>query len=446
MFPSRSRAAASVLAGDVLLLPERRRAQKPGQLVLEDVELEVVQAPAVRLARRDQAGQRAVERSGSRWRGGGRSTSAPRPAGSPTACSSGARARGRGRRRLRRARLEAALRPARDGDRARATRARCAPIELPYAPDLIVIDVSFISLAKVLPAVLACAAERFDCLGAGQAAVRGRARTGRQGRRGARRPRPRGERAGRRRGGRARARAHPCSATRARGCPGRRATSRRSCWLAEAAAGSGGRDRAGRARGRAMNPDPDGHRAHPPAAGGDATGDRRAGRDRATGRRDVLRLDPEETRKHGLEHAPGLEVDVDGPLDVDICFALGGDGTILTALRTYAGTGVPVFAVNFGEIGFLATVDRDEARSGLRAGASRGDFEVLSLPGIAVAGAERRVARDQRRVDAPPARQARGRPRVCGRRGRDRARALRRPGRWPRRRGRPATTSPTAGR
>jgi 23S rRNA (cytidine1920-2'-O)/16S rRNA (cytidine1409-2'-O)-methyltransferase len=35
---------------------------------------------------------------------------------------------------------------------------------LPYAPDLIVIDVSFISLAKVLPAVLACAAKRFDCL------------------------------------------------------------------------------------------------------------------------------------------------------------------------------------------------------------------------------------------------------------------------------------------
>jgi 23S rRNA (cytidine1920-2'-O)/16S rRNA (cytidine1409-2'-O)-methyltransferase len=38
------------------------------------------------------------------------------------------------------------------------------PGELPYAPDLIAVDVSFISLAKVLPAVLACAAERFDCL------------------------------------------------------------------------------------------------------------------------------------------------------------------------------------------------------------------------------------------------------------------------------------------
>ena len=35
---------------------------------------------------------------------------------------------------------------------------------LSYAPDLIVADVSFISLTKVLPAVLACAAERFDCL------------------------------------------------------------------------------------------------------------------------------------------------------------------------------------------------------------------------------------------------------------------------------------------
>src|SRR5205823_2004652 len=35
----------SVLAGDVLLLPERRRAEKPGQLVADDVELEVIKAP-----------------------------------------------------------------------------------------------------------------------------------------------------------------------------------------------------------------------------------------------------------------------------------------------------------------------------------------------------------------------------------------------------------------
>src|SRR5690242_16833077 len=36
--------------------------------------------------------------------------------------------------------------------------------ELPYAPSLIVIDVSFISLTKVLPAVIALAADEFDCL------------------------------------------------------------------------------------------------------------------------------------------------------------------------------------------------------------------------------------------------------------------------------------------
>src|SRR5919202_2855203 len=46
LFDSRSRAAAAVLAGDVLLLPGRRRADKPGQMVAEDVELEVAEAPA----------------------------------------------------------------------------------------------------------------------------------------------------------------------------------------------------------------------------------------------------------------------------------------------------------------------------------------------------------------------------------------------------------------
>ena len=139
----------------------------------------------------------------------------------------------------------------------------------------------------------------------------------------------------------------------------------------------------------------------------------------------VLRFDPDETRKHELEPGECMELDAPISKDVDICFALGGDGTILTALRTYAGTGVPVFGVNYGEIGFLATVDRDYAPTGYRR-AFAGDFEVLSLPGISLAGERGRVARDQRRLDAPPAGQARRRPRVCGRRGRDRARPMRR--------------------
>ena len=36
--------------------------------------------------------------------------------------------------------------------------------DLPYRPELVVIDVSFISLLMVLPAVLRCAEEQFDCL------------------------------------------------------------------------------------------------------------------------------------------------------------------------------------------------------------------------------------------------------------------------------------------
>jgi NAD+ kinase len=69
-----------------------------------------------------------------------------------------------------------------------------------------------------------------------------------------------------------------------------------------------------------------------------------------------------------------------------MCFALGGDGTVLAALRTYAGTDVPVFGVNFGEIGFLTSVERHEARIGF-ARAFRGEFEVLPLPAIRLSGA-----------------------------------------------------------
>jgi NAD+ kinase len=102
-----------------------------------------------------------------------------------------------------------------------------------------------------------------------------------------------------------------------------------------------------------------------------------------------LRFDPEETAKHRLEPADGLELNASVRGDVDICFALGGDGTILSALRTYAGSDVPVFGINYGEIGFLATVDRDAVRSGFRRAFS-GEFEVLALPGISISGNEER--------------------------------------------------------
>jgi NAD+ kinase len=97
----------------------------------------------------------------------------------------------------------------------------------------------------------------------------------------------------------------------------------------------------------------------------------------------VLRLDGDETRKHGV---PGEEcVLTDAPLreDVDLCVALGGDGTILRALRRYANTDVPVFAVNFGEVGFLATIEPDEVEAGFRL-ALRGAYELVTLPALAL--------------------------------------------------------------
>jgi len=95
----------------------------------------------------------------------------------------------------------------------------------------------------------------------------------------------------------------------------------------------------------------------------------------------TLRLDQEETRKHGLEPGPGMEVNAPLKDDVELCLVLGGDGTILGALQRYAGTGVPVFAINFGAIGFLATVEPQDLEDGIRR-ALTGDFELLRLPAI----------------------------------------------------------------
>ncbi|MEA2247868.1 MAG: kinase [Solirubrobacteraceae bacterium] len=107
---------------------------------------------------------------------------------------------------------------------------------------------------------------------------------------------------------------------------------------------------------------------------------------RAAHEHDVtLRLDPDETAKHRPAPADNLVLDAPVSLDVELCVVFGGDGTILRALRRFAGTGVPVFAVNYGEIGFLATIDPDE--DDLDEGMSRavsGDFETLTLPALAV--------------------------------------------------------------
>jgi 23S rRNA (cytidine1920-2'-O)/16S rRNA (cytidine1409-2'-O)-methyltransferase len=163
LFPSRSRAAAAVLAGDVVVGPGRRRADKPGQLVATDVEVDVAaQAPfvsrgGVKLANAldalgvDVAGRLALDVGAST--GGFTDCLLQRGATHVVALD------------VAYGELALGLR----GDprvtvleRVNARSLDCRA--LPFSPDLIVADVSFISLAKVLPAVLACAAARFDAL------------------------------------------------------------------------------------------------------------------------------------------------------------------------------------------------------------------------------------------------------------------------------------------
>lgn len=106
-----------------------------------------------------------------------------------------------------------------------------------------------------------------------------------------------------------------------------------------------------------------------------------------------VRLPAGEIEKHGL--VPGT-VEADGAAaDTDLAVVLGGDGTILTYLREFAGTRVPVFAVNFGAIGFLATVEPWELDDGVR-GALAGEVEAMELPGliIATAGGDRVAVND----------------------------------------------------
>jgi NAD+ kinase len=96
-----------------------------------------------------------------------------------------------------------------------------------------------------------------------------------------------------------------------------------------------------------------------------------------------LHFDSGESAKHGLESSEGVVLDGAGGAEIDLCMVLGGDGTILRALRLYAGTPVPVFSVNFGDIGFLATIEPEELAEGVRR-AFAGDFELLRLPAIAL--------------------------------------------------------------
>jgi NAD+ kinase len=95
-----------------------------------------------------------------------------------------------------------------------------------------------------------------------------------------------------------------------------------------------------------------------------------------------LQIPREEVDKHGFSELPGAELGTDPDAETDLAFVLGGDGTILSALRRFAGRGVPVFAVNYGAIGFLASIENSELEDGL-VRALRGDYDELAIPALA---------------------------------------------------------------
>jgi 23S rRNA (cytidine1920-2'-O)/16S rRNA (cytidine1409-2'-O)-methyltransferase len=163
LFESRTRAAAAVLAGEVRLGSDGRRASKAGQLVDPAVEVTVDTPPryvsrgGIKLENALSALGIPVE--GRRCLDVGAST------GGFTDCllQHGAAhvvaldvAYGELDYRLR---LDPRVTVM---ERVNARSVDCG--ELPYRPSLVVIDVSFISLAKILPAVISCVDETFDCM------------------------------------------------------------------------------------------------------------------------------------------------------------------------------------------------------------------------------------------------------------------------------------------
>jgi NAD+ kinase len=99
-----------------------------------------------------------------------------------------------------------------------------------------------------------------------------------------------------------------------------------------------------------------------------------------------LLLADDELEKHGLGSDDG------DPAEADLAVVLGGDGTMLRALKRFLGTSVPVIGVNLGRVGFLASIGADTLEEGL-VRVFGGEYEVVELPALqAEAGGKRWAA------------------------------------------------------
>jgi 23S rRNA (cytidine1920-2'-O)/16S rRNA (cytidine1409-2'-O)-methyltransferase len=163
LFESRSRAAGSVLAGEIRIGNDGTRADKPGMLVPEDIGISVAERPryvsrgglklenALREFDLDAAGRHCLDAGSST----GGFTDCLLQAGAAHVVAVDV---GYGE-------LDWRIRTDERVTVLERVNARSLdPRQLPYAPDLIAVDVSFIGLTKVLPALQDCAAPCFDML------------------------------------------------------------------------------------------------------------------------------------------------------------------------------------------------------------------------------------------------------------------------------------------
>ena len=163
LFPSRSQAAAAVMAGEVCVGEGRRRAQKPGEMVAVDAQVSVrersryVSRGGIKLAN-------ALAHTGLQVQGKlaldvGAST------GGFTDCLLQQGVAEVAAVDVAYGELDYGLRQDPRVHVLERTNARALTATmLPYSSQLGVMDLSFISLTKVLPAVLTCMAERYDVL------------------------------------------------------------------------------------------------------------------------------------------------------------------------------------------------------------------------------------------------------------------------------------------
>jgi NAD+ kinase len=80
----------------------------------------------------------------------------------------------------------------------------------------------------------------------------------------------------------------------------------------------------------------------------------------------------DEAQKHGRPPEGDLGA-------ADLVVVLGGDGTMLRALKRSLGSGPPVIGVNYGAVGFLTSISADDLETGLER-AFGGEYEVVELP------------------------------------------------------------------